>query len=557
MGGFQKMARKSKRIMCLLFSLFMIVLNVRVARAEAVPDILYGSATVADCVMSYYAMAGAGIANTTWINTLYDSLGSSFGTVYDFAENGMLTINADGTWQATTALTEAIENSSAYTSLGLDTAFNISAEEAAAGGGFAAASGGSILSGALGGLGSTGVLPILGGVTAAYWGGIALGTLAAHLLGLYEEPIYYGVDMLTSEDYLNLIPSGGRGFSTRDWGKNGGITAYVTDPGIIGLCYFARHSDSVNEGDIYTRYFYNPTDSNLKWYIYNPSNHSLTSYNIASHKSSSNGASYMGYTDGFKVMDKGYSDTELQNMYNNGNLSNKPTYSPDIMGENGNLSGENQNGNIDVPDLKPQIDPGVQSGVPLSLSDWLNFANSVNSNNSQTNPLPDNQALFDNLLTAIKKALPNPDPDPNPNPDPDPNPDPYTPPVTNPVPDPDYDPVPDNPEQPDYESEKEKMTETVPDSVPTGAPWTTDGLLEKFPFCIPKDMIDMVKHFGSGARQAPYISWTFNPPNTPVDYTFNLDLSDYEDIATLVRLLELGLFIVGLAFATRYLIGAS
>ena len=163
-----------------------------------------GSSTVADCVMSYYAMSGSAVANSDFINTLYNDLGSDFGTVYDLAENGMLTLNQDGTWQATSELTQAIENTSAYTSLGLDQVFNISAEEAAAGGGVAAASGAATLSGALGGVASTGLLPVLGGVTVAYWGGIAIGNLINHLVDYAGKAIING-NPITAAQYLNTL----------------------------------------------------------------------------------------------------------------------------------------------------------------------------------------------------------------------------------------------------------------------------------------------------------------------------------------------------------------
>lgn len=553
------MVKKSRKIICLSFSLLLVVLNVRVARAEAVPDILYGSSTVADCVMSYYAMSGSAVANTEWINTLYDSLGSNLGTMYDFAENGMLTINNDGTWQASTALTQAIENSSAYTSLGLDQVFNISAEEAAAGGGFAAASGASVLSGSLAGLGSTGVLPLLGGVTAAYWGGIALGTLIAHLTGLYGKGIANGCS-IELNDWINEVP----------YNSNGFYKGYYNDGSVSGngysfsigtpVCLVYPSTNGTYGGQLL---FYYQTNSSVR------GNYQRTNFRtgaITNGTVTFNSGDSQWFSVSFNNVPslnfvasnlKYFSSSSDANTYlnglKNGIYSIDDPNSPDLIGPNGNLNGEYDpdSGKYLVPDMLPQVDSGVQSGIPLTLSDWLNFANSVQNNNSTTNPLPDNSALFENLLSAIKKALPSVDPNPSPNPDP------YTPPVVTPVPDPDYDPVPDNPDQPDYESEKQNQTENVPDSVPTGAPWTTPNLLDKFPFCIPKDMINVVKHFSSGARQAPYISWRFNPPNTPIDYTFNLDLSDFEEVATLLRALELAIFIVGLAFATRYIIGAS
>ena len=537
------MAKIPKRIICFATVAAILCACVPVAHAEALPNVLEGSATLADNIMSYYALSGAAVANTEWINTLYDSYGSSFGTIYDFAENGMLTLNNDGTWQATTALETAIENAPAYQSLGLDQIFNVSAQEAAAGGGIAA-SGAATLAGSLGGVASTGVLSLFGGVTAAYWGGIAIGTLINHLTGAYGKNISNGLKVDSPLEILNNIPNGNdiafftysaSNYMIYAYGPNGVYCSYVDNND--KYLAFCNLSDSV-------------TPNTLK------------EYNILTH---------VTYTTNYNVRPRSFIDITYTNSNNNpiintaNNFSSKSSFleefnkwldgtstpkrpnSPDVIGPDGNQQGnyDSDSGQYQVPDMKPQVDPGVQSGKPLTLQDWLNFANSVSNNNSNTNPLPDNKALFDDLINAIKKAIPNP----NPNPDPDPDPDPYHPPTPTPVPDPDYgDP---NPDQPDFESETD-----IPDPVDTGNPWVTPDLLDKFPFCIPKDMIDMVKGFKSADRTAPHISWNFKSPVGHVDYTFNLDLEDFEDVATLLRALELAAFIVGLAFATRYLIGA-
>ena len=111
------MAKIPKQIICLATAAAIICAHVTVVHAEALPNVLSGSSTVADIVMSYYAMSGAAVANTDWINTLYDSLGSNLGTIQSFAENGYLVTNPDGTWYATQALEQAIENAPAYQSL--------------------------------------------------------------------------------------------------------------------------------------------------------------------------------------------------------------------------------------------------------------------------------------------------------------------------------------------------------------------------------------------------------------------------------------------------------
>lgn len=242
--------------------------------------------------------------------------------------------------------------------------------------------------------------------------------------------------------------------------------------------------------------------------------------------------------------------TDYENGLRSGNITPN-IYSPDIIGPDGNQEADydSENQKYIVPDMKPQIDPGTQAGKPLTLQDWQNFANGVQNNNNNSDP-SGNKSLFDNILDLIRTVIPENIPNPNPNPDP------YSPPVVTPVPDPSYpDPVPDqkiteNPQ----ESENPQQTE---DPIDTGKPWRLPDLRNKFPFCIPWDIGKIFTKLKVNERQAPHISWRFNPPNTPIDYTFNLDLEDFEEVAALLRALELMGFIVGLAFVTRYLIGAN
>ena len=543
------MARRSKVVFCLLLAFLYVVVNICPLRAEALPDVMSGSTTLADNIMTYYALSGSAVANSDWINTLYSSYGSSFGTIEELASQGYLVLNDSGMWEPVQELGQMIEQAPAYSSLGLNEMFNVSAEEAAAGGGFAAASGGSILAGSLGGVASTGVVPLLGGVTAAYWGGIALGTLIAHAVGLYKKPIYNGIE-ITQTDFMNSHNDNSYMIvsykSSGNYYQGSGSTANR----ILAVGYidgsFLKFKTVIN-GSPYTEYRYTnytTTGSVQKNYYYETGQRGIyiigeqsiqhNYFNLFPLKLVSNQASRDSYCDGLIF----------------GTESLPKAYSPDLIGENGNLEADDENGNITVPDMKPQIDPGTQAGKPLTLQDWQQFANAVQNNNNNTSPSgsPDNATLFDNILDLIRTVIPEQNPDPNP--------DPYSPPVVTPVPDPAYpDPVPDqqiteNPQ----ESENPQQTENPID---TGKPWRLPDLRQKFPFCVPWDIAKIFSKLKVNARQAPHISWRFNPPNTPIDYTFNLDLEDFEEVAALLRTLELMGFIVGLAFVTRYLIGAN
>ena len=159
--------------------------------------------------------------------------------------------------------------------------------------------------------------------------------------------------------------------------------------------------------------------------------------------------------------------------------------------------------------------------------------------------------------TKKPEVNPNPgggtDPDPNPTPsttpavnpdpgggtDPDPNPDP------NPNPDPDN-PDPDNPDNPNPTPEEE------------ASPYKAD-LREVFPFCIPFDLIHLLKVFEADA-EAPVFEFPLdieldNPwtGEKVVDYhhTFKLDMSDYEPVIKILRIFQVVFFIIALMLITR------
>lgn len=77
-------------------------------------------------------------------------------------------------------------------------------------------------------------------------------------------------------------------------------------------------------------------------------------------------------------------------------------------------------------------------------------------------------------------------------------------------------------------------------------------LKDIFPFCIPFDLYDMVTGL-QAARCAPHFEWQLVVPNV-IDYTFVIDFSSFDTVATLLRMLELLAFCVGLAFVTRSII---
>lgn len=74
-----------------------------------------------------------------------------------------------------------------------------------------------------------------------------------------------------------------------------------------------------------------------------------------------------------------------------------------------------------------------------------------------------------------------------------------------------------------------------------------------FPFCIPFDLVDCIRLF-SAEPETPKIDFPIHFPIVNVDYTFTIDLKEFDGVAMVCRSMFLILFIVGLVLATRPLI---
>lgn len=132
----------------------------------------------------------------------------------------------------------------------------------------------------------------------------------------------------------------------------------------------------------------------------------------------------------------------------------------------------------------------------------------------------------ENVIAQLLNNYLNPENAPDPYPDPDPDPDPE------PAPEPAPEPIPDNTYLGEF---------LLPDSITT-----------KFPFSIPFDIARCLRLFSTNSRTAP--RW-----ETDLHYGNNtshvvIDLSVFDDVAALIRPIEFIAFLIGLAYATRYLI---
>lgn len=95
------------------------------------------------------------------------------------------------------------------------------------------------------------------------------------------------------------------------------------------------------------------------------------------------------------------------------------------------------------------------------------------------------------------------------------------------------------------------VAEEEPEYVITG-PVSVSGLDDIFPFCIPFDLYHMCEALAADPV-APHFEWRFYVPRI-VDYTIVIDLSGFNTVAQILRVMETLLFCVGLAFETRKLI---
>ena len=150
------------------------------------------------------------------------------------------------------------------------------------------------------------------------------------------------------------------------------------------------------------------------------------------------------------------------------------------------------------------------------------------SNLASSSLAPAQQLDLVNKFIAGLKTSETPDPSPNPDPSPEPNPN----------------PDPSNPDNGDGDNSGDS-------DVDKGS--FVRDLRTLFPFCIPFDLIDCIRLFNA-EPQTPKIDFPIHFPIVNVDYTFTIDLKDFDGVAKICRSMFLIMFIIGLVFATRPLI---
>lgn len=188
------------------------------------------------------------------------------------------------------------------------------------------------------------------------------------------------------------------------------------------------------------------------------------------------------------------------------------------------------NGKLEYPQQAPQ---------PLNIPTIEQLQELARKLNPEINPnyTPEMAPNYVQELIEQLKRDPSVDPDPDPGTNPDPNPGVDPKPTGVPKPTPEPTPEPDNPDE-------------------DNGKYLAPDLKDYFPFCIPFDLYDIFKNFSS-ARAAPKFTFHLKSEKFGFDYPVEIDLSSFDQAAEILRTLELILFVVLLAVASRKLIGAG
>ena len=197
-----------------------------------------------------------------------------------------------------------------------------------------------------------------------------------------------------------------------------------------------------------------------------------------------------------------------QKALNDGNKSNNDWIDPNIG------DGFDNKGDLEL--LPPPHSTDISSyNIPTqqALQDLLN-----NLGNPNLLPEQQKQTLLDFINNLGNKPDPDTGKDPDKNPDPDPKPD----------------------TKPDTGKDTDNNTFTA-------------DLKELFPFCIPFDIVDCFRLFNA-EPETPRVKFPIHFGIVDKNYTFDIDLKDFNDVAGVCRTSFLILFIVGLGFATSKVI---
>lgn len=483
--------------------------------------------TIASIIISLMLQAGVAPVNQSYLTALNTSYGYTIETAIS---EGLLTETA-GTL-VDTGLSSAIESASAYTDLGLSEIFTTTVEDA----GVIAGSGAYNIANTAINVGTGGTIGAFAGAALI---GVGAGVLANHIRDSIGKLIKYGLPVNFSDEIVNYMTLDNMVYYQARFGSSVANPIYIYSVEYENGCYVVGYKNGANGYGTILRNFTNNTLQYKRYTFTNDEQTQKVESTIKGLNNTNPGVSVGNLSGnqllGTNIKDIFNSQNEARDYLNSLSINDIPnTYSPDVIGMYGNQTYDNTNNTY--PGITNQLDDG-EDMMPVSMNDYQTFANNANSNTEDGNTGQDNADLFNDLIDLLIVDAPTiPD-------------EPIIP--DSPV---DVPTVPDRPIVPQQPTVPNKPDVTQEDIDEALEGVTTIDLRSVFPFCIPFDLYNIVKIFDTGEnRRAPHIVYTF--PGT--DWTIDIDLVVYDSAAGILRLMELILFIIGLAVATRKLIGAG
>lgn len=493
--------------------------NIITDMAGGVVGKLRYNATIAEIIISLMAGSGASVTNTNYLNQLNQSYGinstlatatGTDGTIGSMMDAGLFSIADDGTF-IDNGLLSAIEAQPAYTNCNVDSIMGTwndahTVVETAASENIGAS------------IGAGAVIGTISQVGGAFMIGFNLGNLAVNIANQYglkmaTQTVINGTSFAgVGERYCGVVESDNTALGlVTDATKSVFAKVYSGNRFVIDMINFSDQSFNA-------KYYYKGSYR----YSYSASPHTVIGL------SGYNPISYIG------VSSLTFANIDEANAFasNPTNVSQFLPYSPDVIGSAGNQRPINYNAPTDVaswPNLGRQTpeDKGIQ---PIPWSDYMDFVQDANDNTNTGDTTINQGDLYNNFIEnyfVTPEELPD-------------------------VQTPDYNPT--VPEQPTANTKPENTPEQNQQNTDY---MTTPGLKDVFPFSIPWDIAGLFGVFSTNNREAPVVTFPIKSELFGIDEEVTIDLSPYDDVASLLRLLELIAFGLGLAFVTRYLIGAG
>lgn len=273
------------------------------------------------------------------------------------------------------------------------------------------------------------------------------------------------------------------------------------------------NSNGMNTYDLYECNYIN---NDLSYFVKSVSNDNINYFTSNSNYSNrllqiNNSRGKTSYLYGFKVFDTRNELNEYVNNLKNGIEEIENFKNPDIV--------NTENGNIKKDDI---INPVISNGEGLEIipqEEYEPFMQTVNNNyvNDTPNIIPTYNFINNYITEGVPEVVPTE--------------------------------TPLIPDQPNIEPKPTVAPEVSSEILGNRLP----GLESKFPFCIPFDLRNAFSILEE-QRKAPKFEWNMKIDRFGIDESIKVDLSDFEPVAEVFRVLMLLTYIVGLIVLTRYLI---